>query len=591
MKKTDQADMSMNAQNGKESSPANRKEHVAGIILETVRKKAVLSLGIAVTVCGAVVVSLFPPLVLGTVVDRLSAGKQLAFSLVIAYFALTALTGMMEAAREGLLTVFGQKITHALRSRLMAKMQRLTADGLTNLEPGALVSRFVGDVDTVENLFTSGIISMFADACRIVSILAVIWFRNRGLSLVLLVLLPVLFLFTRTVQKHMLAAQLENRRAVSRASGCVPETLHNIRTIHTLGKESYMEQRYDRCIGDSYRAMEKTNFYDAVYSPVILILNAVVVAIVMLLSASGNPKVLTLFGMSAGTAVAVMNYISQIFTPVESLGMEIQTIQSAIAGVKRINEFLGQEEKPAPAAEHAVALCEEARQEQVIGAVLKQESVAGRKSRECTAAPVIEFRNVTFGYDEHMVLNHLSFQVQQGEQVTLSGRTGAGKSTILKLLLGLYIPQEGAVLLHGRPVSEIRDTERRKLFGYVEQSFHRVPGTVKDQITLFDKNISMEAVKKAAVLTGLDETIMQMEHGYDTECTPELFSQGQWQLLSIARAAAADPELLLLDEITANLDAETEQAVLKALKQVSADRTVISISHRTMAELGRIISI
>lgn len=609
MKKTDQADMSMNPQNGKESSPANRKEHVAGIILETVRQKAVLSLGIAVTVCGAVVVSLFPPLVLGTVVDRLSAGEQLAFSLVIAYFALTALTGMMEAVREGLLTVFGQKITHALRSRLMAKMQRLTADGLTHLDPGALVSRFVGDVDTVENLFTSGIISMFADACRIVSILAVIWFRNRGLSLVLLVLLPVLFLFTRTVQKNMLAAQLENRRAVSRASGCVPETLHNIRTIHTLGKESYMEQRYDRYIGDSYRAMEKTNFYDAVYSPVILILNAVVVAIVMLLSASGNPKVLTLFGMSAGTAVAVMNYISQLFTPVESLGMEIQTIQSAIAGVKRINEFLGQEEQPALAVEHAEAMCEEARQKhqkQVIGAVLKQEPAAGGKSRECTAeqdhqagqsgsirtaAPVIEFRNVTFGYDEHMVLKHLSFQVQQGEQVTLSGRTGAGKSTILKLLLGLYIPQEGAVLLHGRPVSEIRDTERRKLFGYVEQSFHRVPGTVKEQITLFDKNISMEAVKRATVLTGLDETIMQMEHGYDTECTPELFSQGQWQLLSIARAAAADPELLLLDEITANLDAETEQAVLKALKQVSADRTVISISHRTMAELGRIISI
>ena len=581
MKKTDQADMPMKAQNGKESSPANREEHVAGIILETVRQKAVLSLGIAVTVCGAVIASLFPPMVLGMVVDRLSAGESLAFTLVFAYFALTVLTGILEAAREGLLTVFGQKITHALRSRLMAKMQRLTADGLTHLEPGALVSRFVGDVDTVENLFTSGIISLFADACRIVSILAVIWFRNRGLFLVLLVLLPVLFLFTRTVQKNMLAAQLENRRAVSRASGCVPETLHNIRTIHTLGKEHYMEQRYDRYIGDSYRAMEKTNFYDAVYSPVILILNAMVEAIVMLLSVSGNPKVLTLFGMSAGTAVAVMNYIFQIFTPVESLGMEIQTIQSAIAGVKRINEFLGQEEKAAQETGNAGAMRGEAEQ-------MQQASQSGSIQ---TASPVIEFCNVTFGYGEHMVLKHLNFQMQQGEQVTLSGRTGAGKSTILKLLLGLYIPQGGAVLIHGRPVSEIRDVERRKLFGYVEQSFHRVPGTVKDQITLFDKNISMEAVKRAAVLTGLDENIMQMEHGYDTKCTPELFSQGQWQLLSIARAAAADPELLLLDEITANLDAETEQAVLKALKQVSADRTMISISHRTMAELGRIISI
>ncbi len=568
MKKTEQAgaDRSMEMRNEHENSPVKTGEQVSSIILRTVQKQVLLSLGIAVTVCGAVVVSLFPPLVLGTVVDRLSAGERLAFSLIVSYFAFTALTGMMESVREGLLTVLGQKITHALRSRLMAKLQRLTADGLTHQEPGALVSRFVGDVDTVENLFTSGIISMFADACRIVSILAVIWFRNRGLSLVLLVLLPVLFFFTRTVQKNMLAAQLENRRAVSRASGCVPETLHNIRTIHTLGKESYMEQRYDRYISDSYRAMEKTNFYDAVYSPVILILNAVVVAIVMLLSASGDPKVLTLFGMSAGTAVAVMNYISQIFTPVESLSMEIQTIQSAIAGVKRINEFLGQEERSGLASGNARAMHE-------------------------AAASVIEFCDVTFGYDEHTVLKHLSFQVQKGEQVTLSGRTGAGKSTILKLLLGLYQPKEGQVLVQGRPVSEIRDEERRKLFGYVEQSFHRVPGTVRDQITLFDPDISMDAVKKAAVLTGLDETITQLEHGYDTECTPELFSQGQWQLLSIARAAAVDPDLLLLDEITANLDAETEQAVLKALKQVSADRTVISISHRTMAELGRIISI
>lgn len=447
----------------------------------------------------------------------------------------------------------------------MAKTQRLTAQELTQIEPGAMVSRFVGDVDTVENLFTSGIISMFADACRIVSILFVIWSRNRGLSLVLLVLLPILFLFTRIVQKNMLAAQLENRRAVSRASGCVPETLHNIRTIHVLGKEPYMEQRYDQYIRDSYRAMEKTNFYDAVYSPVILIFNAVVVAVVMLLSASGNPKVLPLFGMSAGTAVAVINYISQIFTPVESLGMEIQTIQSAIAGVWRINEFLGLEEKKKP--------------------------FAGAAASVEKPDKVVEFRDVTFGYDEHTVLNHLSFQVQQGEQVTLSGRTGAGKSTILKLLLGLYDPQAGQVLLHGRPVSEIQDLERRKRFGYVEQSFHQVPGTVKDQITLFDPDISMEAVKRAAVLTGLDETIMQMEHGYDTVCTPELFSQGQWQLLSIARAAAAEPELFLLDEITANLDAETEQAVLKALKQVSEDRTVISISHRIAAEFGRIIQV
>ena len=539
-------------------------ERVSTIILETVKAKILLSLGILVAVAGAIAASLFPPLILGKIIDTMTAGQSVTIAMVILYFLLTALTGFTEAAREGLLTVFGQKITHTLRSRLMAKQIRLTADALNHQEPGALVSRFVGDVDTVESLFTSGIVSMFADACRILSILAVIWFRNRGLALVLLVLLPFLFWFTRHVQKNMLAAQLENRKAVSRASGFVPETLHNIRTIHTLGKERYVEQRYDTYIGDSYRAMEKTNFYDAVYSPVILILNAIVVAVVMLLSASGKPQVLTLFGMSAGTAVAVMNYISQIFTPVESLGMEIQTIQSAIAGVRRINEFLAQPEQ----------------EKQPVSVPAQQPDT-----------PFVELRDVTFGYDDHTVLSHLSLKVQPGEQVTLSGRTGAGKSTIFKLLLGLYTPNSGSVTIRSMQADRIPEEEKRTLFGYVEQSFHMVPGTIKDQITLFDDRITMEQVQNAARLTGLEETILSLPQGYDTPCTQEIFSQGQWQLLSIARAAAAQPELLLLDEITANLDAETEQAVLRALKRVSEHRTVVSISHRVTAETGRIIPI
>lgn len=291
------------------------REQVRSVIFRTAGHHKWLSLGIIVSVCGAVVTSLVPPLILGWIIDGLTAGQTLALSMALYYFGMLALTGLTESLREGLLTVFGQKITHALRSSLMEKFTRLTADELNKQEPGTLVSRFVGDVDTVENLFTSGIISMFADACRIISILAVIWFQNRGLAIVFVILLPILFGFTRFVQKRMLAAQLENRKAVGRASAFVPESLHNIRTVHCLGKENYMEKRYDQYIGESYRAMEKTNFYDAVYSPVILVLNAIVVAVVMVLSASGNPKVLSLFGMSAGTAVAVMNYISPDFCP------------------------------------------------------------------------------------------------------------------------------------------------------------------------------------------------------------------------------------------------------------------------------------
>ena len=619
------------------------KKSVSGMILLVMRKHLLLVMGIAGFVCGAILLSLVPPMILARIIDGLTTQRMAGFGWIMAYFGLLALTGLMESAREGLLIIFGQKMTHTLRSGLMEKLVHLKADDLSRQEPGSVVSRFVGDVDTVENLFTSGIVSMFADVCRIVSILVVIWFKNRGLSMILLILLPFLFVFTRYVQKNMLVSQLQNRKAVSRASGHVPETLHNIRTIHCLSRESYMERKYDEYIGDSYRAMERTNFYDAVYSPVVLILNAIVVACVMLLSASGSPRVLTLFGMSAGTAVAVMNYISQIFTPVESLGMEIQTIQSAVAGIRRINEFLSIEELPEreellereelpekeelPAIEELSEKEELPKREELSGKeellereeLPSMEDLSGKEElpkreelpeleelskkewipegnrfpeqRKENGEAFVEFRNVTFGYDERKILKQLSFQVKQGERVTLMGRTGAGKSTILKLLLGLYEPQEGEVQIQGIAASNIPDGDKRRIFGYVEQSFHMVPGSVKDQITLFDPAITDQAVKKVASLTGLQDTIEALPEGYDTICTPELFSQGQWQLLSIARAAAASPRLLLLDEITANLDAETEKEVLQALKRVSGDRTVISISHRTSAEMGRIIPI
>lgn len=547
-----------------------KNKSVGKVILNTIKEKWLLTAGIAITVVGAIVTALFPPLILAKIIDTVTSGTMPTFYMVLMYFGFLLVTGLMESARETFLTVFGQKITHSLRSALMDKYSCLTTSGLTSQEPGTVVSRFVGDADTVENLFTSGIISMFADACKIISIVAVIWFKNKGLAIVLLVILPFLFIFTRTIQKNMLEAQIENRRAVGRASGHVPETLHNIRTIHTLGKENYMAQRYDEYICESYAAIEKNNFYDAVYSPVILILNAIVVAVVMLFSASGNQSVLTFFGMSAGTAVAVINYISQIFAPVESLGMEIQTIQSAIAGVHRINEFFEMDEF----------------------SVKKDSYITENTAKKSDSDVLVDFNNVTFSYDDDKnVVENLSFSVKEGEQVTLSGRTGAGKSTIFKLLLGLYEPDEGSVSIAGQKATAIPDSKKRKIYGYVEQTFHMVPGTVKDQITLYDSSITDEDVIEAAKTAGLDDAIMELENGYDTICKPEDFSQGQWQLLSIARAAAAKPRLLLLDEITANLDADTEKNVLEALNRVSENRTVISISHRTNARTGRIIEI
>ena len=515
-----------------------------------------LTIGTVLCVAASVVASLVPPLILADAIDSLTEGNALSFTTALLYFASLALEGVLSSAQETLLVVFGQKMTHALRSEMSQKLTRLPASTLVAQNPGEVATRFSGDVDTVEALFTSGIISMIADACRITSIFAVIAVKNTGLAVILLLILPPFTLFTRHIQKKMLAAQLENRRAVAAVSGQVPETLHNIRTIRALGMENYMEQKYDARIGESYAAVEKTNFYDAIYSPVVLILNAAVVGAVMLLSASGKSEILTFFGMSVGTSVAIINYISRIFSPIESLGMEIQTIQSAMAGVKRIDGFLAQSEREIP------------------------------ETRLSPARGDVVLADVTFGYGEKVVLQDFCMTVCEGEQVTLVGRTGAGKSTVFRLLLGLYKPEKGTITIGGVNVADITDHERRACIGCVEQHFARVPGTVLDQITLGDKNITEEMARNVAKLAGIDESILALDNGYDTQCTPEIFSQGEWQLLSIARAAAANPAVLLLDEITANLDAETEARVLNALRRAAKGRTVLSISHRIYENLG-----
>lgn len=556
----------------KKTMPSKAHHEILTAVGSICTQNLLLPIALVITVVGAVVTALVPPLILEKIVDGLTAGNSMPIVQAFSYFGVVALAGLLESTRESLLTVFGQKLTHGLRSQMCEKLSQLSADTLSKMDAGTIASRFVGDVDTLETLFTSGIISMFADACTMIGIYAVLWQKNRGLAITLLAVLPLIALFTRHVQKKMLAAQMDSRKAAARTSGLVPETIHCIRMIHVFGKEGFMRKRYDRTLQEGYAAMERTNFYDALYSPVILITDALVTGVVMLLSASSGPEVRMFFGMSVGTAVAVISYISRIFSPIESIGMEIQTIQEALAGAKRVGEFL---ELPT-------------RLETSGEAGEKVMTELGRASAG-TDSPVacISLEDVSFGYEEEkMVLKHLSFEIKTGEQVTMTGRTGAGKSTIFKLLLGLYRPQKGCVKIYGQDAYLLPDSIRRRLFGCVEQSFKRAPGTVLEQITLSDPMISREDAVEAAKLAGLHEVIAGMEQGYDTPCTDALFSQGQWQLLSIARAVAAKPSILLLDEITANLDVGTEQEVLYALRRAGENRTVVSISHRLYEKMG-----
>lgn len=537
-------------------------------VLTVIAQQRLFLIGLGIVILAGTLAALLPPLVLEQIVNQLTLRQAVGVGPALAYFLFLALAGILESLQTVMITRTGQKITRQVRQDLCAKLDTLPAAYFTREDAGKTVSLFVNDVDALSSLFDNGVLNMAADSLKVIGVLVMIFTRSLGLGFLLIVITPLLFAVTRHFQKRMLQAQKTNRAAIAQVNHLVPETLNCLRMIRSLNKQERMEDRYDQHLQTSYQSLEKANFYDSVYSPIIVFSSSAVVAVMMILATlSGGWR--SLFGMSVGSAVAVTAYVGKIFTPLENIGMEIENIQSAVAGIQRIEAFFCQPQRNLPEATLTLSTLP-----------------AGE--------PALALNHVTFGYEkEETVLHDCSFCVRQGETVTLAGRTGAGKSTIFKLILGLYSPQQGSVTIFGAPADQISDRQKRRLFGYVEQTLRPASGTVGDQISLFDETITADQIAHAVRLVGLDSVIAQLPQGMATPWDPALFSQGQLQLLAIARAVAADPRILLLDEITANLDSGTEALVMEALRRASANRTVISISHRLYQHNrnGRLISI
>ena len=537
-------------------------------VLTVIAQQRLFLIGLGIVILAGTLAALLPPLVLEQIVNQLTLRQAIGVGPALAYFLFLALAGILESLQTVMITRTGQKITRQVRQDLCAKLDTLPAAYFTQEDAGKTVSLFVNDVDALSALFDNGVLNMAADSLKVIGVLVMIFTRSLGLGFLLIVITPLLFAVTRHFQKRMLQAQKTNRAAIAQVNHLVPETLNCLRMIRSLNKQERMEDRYDQHLQTSYQSLEKANFYDSVYSPIIVFSSSAVVAVMMILATlSGGWR--SLFGMSVGSAVAVTAYVGKIFTPLENIGMEIENIQSAVAGIQRIEAFFRQPQRNLPEATLTLSALP-----------------AGE--------PALALNHVTFGYEkEETVLHDCSFRVEQGETVTLAGRTGAGKSTIFKLVRGLYSPQQGSVTIFGTPADQISDRQKRRLFGYVEQTLRPASGTVGDQISLFDETITADQIAHAVRLVGLDTVIAQLPQGMATPWDPALFSQGQLQLLAIARAVAADPRILLLDEITANLDSGTEALVMEALRRASANRTVISISHRLYQQNrnGRLISI
>lgn len=524
------------------------------IIQNSIKKNKSLFVILLCSIVITLVLTLLPPLILEKGINELVQNKEISFYLALMYFMILVFAGISESIRESSITIFGEKVLHELRSEMSKKISRIESSYLINHDAGEIAMIFVTDVDTIETLFNEGIISMVIDMCSVISIIIVVFMKSVGLGILLCLASPLLMIFTRITQKRMLKSQIENREAIAKAGEIIPETLKNKRVIHNIDGEIFMENKYDANISKSYKAIQKSNFYDSIYSPVVLVFNAVIIAIVMILSTTNNPFSY-LFNMSVGTATALISYVNKVFKPLESIGMEIQNIQTAVAGITRINALFHERE-------------------------MTQNRTVNHFDKN---KPAVSMNNITFGYDKsHAVLKDYSLKVKHNETVTITGRTGAGKSTLFKLILGLYPCDKGEVSIYGVPATKINETEKREIYGCVEQEFRPTTGTLKDQITLKNQSITNLEVEKALETVGLKDKIQDCDKPFiESE-----FSQGQLQLLSIARAIVKNPEILLLDEMTANLDALTEKSIMEAIYKAQENRTVLSISHRTYTLSG-----
>jgi ATP-binding cassette subfamily B protein len=514
-------------------------------------------------ITAAVLLSLVPPQILKTVIDSNIVPKNTdgLLKLALIYLGVIAAIGILDFFKSSILTVLGQKTVKYLRMEMTGKLERLSVTYFTRNTPAEITSRFTNDVDSMNSLFADGLISMITDCFKIIGIVASIWVFSSKLGIVTLCLVPIIYFISRAFQKRMLSSQGRNLEQLGKVTGYISESVKNIRMIKSFNKEAYLEELYKKKLEDNFSTVERVNFYDSCYPPVIQVTRALVIAIVILLFGSGMGSL----GISLGMVAASIDLISNLFSPIEALGTELQNIQKGISGIKRINAFDLEPEE-----------------------TKKNNDLCAYNIQKDIAVAGLTFRNVSFSYEEGQpVLADLELKIKSGTSITFTGRTGVGKTTLFRLIMGLLKPTGGQILLGNADVYEIPDKEKRKLFGYVEQQFTFIRGTAAQQISLKDENISMEQIVNAMKFVGLHDHIISMEHGYDTVVDPDTdFSQGQKQLLSIARAIVCDPPVLLLDEVTADLDSVTEARIVTVLQKAGRGKTVLSISHRITSMLN-----
>jgi ATP-binding cassette subfamily B protein len=514
-----------------------------------------------------------PPLVVQKIVDEnlttgVSAGLLL---LAMLYLGATVAAPSVTALSDYLITFIAQGALHRLRVKLFAHLQTLPMNFFDQTPLGDIISRCTADVDTVDTLFSTGVASLVTNLLQIVATAIAMVALNIPLSLVAALALPPLIAITQYFRVRVREAERTNRVATGLMNTHLQETLSGVEVIRAFHRESVLVARFREALRQVVDAYNRSTVYNSFYPPLMAVLSAFVVALLLWVGASG---IVATLGISLGTLTAFVLLFRRFFAPIIALGDDWQTVQSALSGLERIAQVLNIPSEELP----------------------KHES---RTSHTSHHAP-IELRAVSFGYfDEQPVLRNVSFAVRPGEHIALVGRTGAGKSSALSLLAGLYAPWSGEVSVANRNPRTLNAEERRRIVGVVPQIIQLFSGTVMENLTLGDSTVSREEAERAAVIAGADQFIRTLAQGYGTPLSGSgrgggtQLSAGQRQLLALARALVWNPQVLLLDEATAAVDNASDAAFRAALRaDVSQHhRAVLTVAHRlsTAREADRVL--
>ncbi len=489
--------------------------------------------------------ALIPPQLLRIIVDDIfiNSDYKRLFIFSLLYMLVFVFINLINFLKEILLIVISNGIGKDIRLSMLKKVNRMSYNNFLKYDSGTLEAFFSNDVDEINTLITSGVISMAIDGIKMIGIIISIFLYDYLFGLITLLIIPLIVIFTLWIRKMMYKAQLANRKLEGSINNLVLENLDNIVTIKSFRIYDKIEEKYNNVLSNHFKTNQKVNTYDAMFSPVMQILKTSLIILIIVLSTINE----NLFGVSIGVLVSLIDLITSLFTPLENLGMEIQTIQKSFAAIKRINDFFKLEEDD----------------EKLENVVINDKNI------------ILEFKDVTFSYDgKENVLKHFNLKISNNDRLVLKGKSGSGKSTIFKLAYGLIKPTSGSVTINNIPTYLLPNELKRKFFGIVYQDYFFSNGTIKEELTLLNNNISDEKIYKVLSLVGLSR-ITNINEKLNTND----YSTGELSMFNIARAILLDSKVLFLDEMNAKIDAVNTKHIIDVIDNVSKDKLVLSINH------------